>query len=229
MPTKPKPPTPSPSSSSPSKEPGNLPPTTPSSSLGEGSDPVVVSMPTDASSVGITMPTASAPPIERPDDDDEDDDASPEPALTATETPATVRGFVRVTPDKVAGVLATQGALLSLSPLGRHPGQWIWTEDELKLVAPPIAAQLEQAARKSAAVRKLVEGTDLIAAGGGILAYIIRNLTEYPEEPDAEGSRREDARAVDAGSGSGGTGAREVAPVHVAGPSSGLPDLADLG
>lgn len=198
-------------------------PTPPSEPSGE----VSVSI-EDSPVAVIAMPTDSEPPITLPDDDT-DDAAEP---LAATEPRAKPSGRVQVSEEQVRTFLAQQGLVTNLA-FGKTPSQWIWQEHgELDTVAPAAARMLTKLARKSQLMRKVADGADALAVGGGTLAYAIRNLIFEREEPThAQSPRARDAEPA-AGDDAGASVGRD-GDANPAGDAAGrdprhayLPDLA---
>jgi hypothetical protein len=191
------------------QEPNPNPNQNPNPTEAETPPQVPASVSTDDSRITIDMPNTSEAPLELPALDVE----TPAEPTIAPERRAKASGRVTVTPEQIEGILRMQGTVTGMG-IGRYPGHWTWTEEELELVAPALARQATDAARRNETLRRVFEQSDLVTAAGGILAYVIRNLTTpAPEETNAQSTHPQNHRSTPAASGTDGQSDGQLDPV----------------
>jgi hypothetical protein len=143
-------------------------------------------------------PSEPAPAIATPDVDASDDDA---PSLLPT-----------INEDTIRAVLDATGKLLHQAA-GRTPNHWLFLEEELDLIAPPLARR----ARKSSMLRKVAGSSDAYIIVLAFAGYGIRNLRDLmPDEATKEADGGSEER-FEQGVATGGNGFDATSPLAVPG------------
>lgn len=172
-------------------------------SLPPNADPEVSSATSPAASGTIEMPTSSEP---LPDDfskppvwigggdgrwvNADDAERDEEPAESDGDAFAALVA-APASEDQVRALLTAQGFMVN-KMIGRDDAHFIWTEDELDLVAPGLA----RIAKRSNLVRRAAEASDGIAVAAGVGGYLFRNILNPPQPQEAPRENRT-AQAAD--------------------------------
>lgn len=174
-------------------------------SLPPSADPEVSSATSPAASGTIEMPTSSEP---LHDDAWTPPELSPDASRRLHELAANGAGrdeepaeddgdafaalvAAPASEGQVRALLTAQGFMVN-KMIGRDEAHFIWTEDELDLVAPGLA----RIAKRSNLVRRAAEASDGIAVAAGVGGYLFRNILNPPQPQEAPRENRT-AQAAD--------------------------------